>query len=437
MVGISLAVSAILVLLNGVFVGYEFAILRSTSYELEKLVAAGNRGARFALRHKEHVNEYLAVCQLGITIVTLALTIAFEPAVQALIGPLLMKFLSAASARGISLTLAVFIATSIHVTFGELVPKSFALISPAKLVVRTARGIEILHRLSRPFIWLFNGISTYLARLVTGKPVKLQSEELDVHQVLRHSYRSGIIDHSQLELLDAVLDYPDRMVREVMTPRSELVSIDRRKPVGEILQLVTENYYTRFPVVTSGQVEGYVVVHDLFAEPHPTSINWRKVMRPILKVPETLTLGQAQEALKKTPIAAVFDEYNQFVGIVTRTDIDEEIMGELLEENEEAAPPLIEPVSDGTILINATEGVEDVFDALGLSVDEEMLDGIDSFGGFILTHLGKEPAQGDEIQWAGYRFRVEETDRFRITRVRAFPPAPAASSDGAEGGEAP
>ena len=122
---------------------------------------------------------------------------------------------------------------------------------------------------------------------------------------------------------------------------------------------------------------------------------------------------------------------------MTRTDIDEEIMGELLEENEEAAPPLIEPVSDGTILINATEGVEDVFDALGLSVDEEMLDGIDSFGGFILTHLGKEPAQGDEIQWAGYRFRVEETDRFRITRVRAFPPAPAASSDGAEGGEAP
>ena len=145
-----MAVSAILVLLNGVFVGYEFAILRVHHLRIGQMVAAGNRGARFALRHKEHVNEYLAVCQLGITVVTLALTVAFEPTVQTLLGPILTTFMSPATARGVSLGLAVFIATSIHVTFGELVPKSLALISPTQLVVRTARSIEILYRLARP-----------------------------------------------------------------------------------------------------------------------------------------------------------------------------------------------------------------------------------------------------------------------------------------------
>lgn len=124
--------------------------------------------------------------------------------------------------------------------------------------------------------------------------------------------------------------------------------------------------------------------------------------------------------MNEAPIAAVFDEYNQFVGIITHSDVDEEIMGVLLEEDDDEVLPLIQTETDGSSVINATEAVDDVLDALGVSADDLDLDGIDTFGGLLLTHLGREPEPGDEVEWGGYRFRVEETDRFRITVVRAW-----------------
>lgn len=414
-----MAVSALLVFLNGVFVGYEFAILKSSSYGLESIAAKGHRGAALAMRHKARVNEYLAVCQLGITAVTLALTVAFEPAVESIVTPLLHPYLSDQAAHIVSLGLALFIATSVHVTFGELIPKSLALISPEQLVTRFARIIDLSYRFARPPIWLFNGISTSLAKWVTGRPVRLESDEINVHEALLKSHRSGKIDESQLELLDAVLDYPDRMVREVMTPRSALVYVDPAAPPAVNLKNVTENYYTRYPVISDGIVKGYALVHDIFAEPDPIHINWSKVTRSLPRVPETLTLPRAHRAMKGSPIAAVFDEYNQFVGIITHADIDEEIIGELLDEDDEEIFPLIQPDGEGGHLINATRSVYDVLEALGLAVDEAELDGIDSFGGLLLAHLGHEPRPGEELAWAGYSFRIDDADRFRITRVRA------------------
>ncbi len=418
MVGLSLAVSAFLVFLNGVFVGYEFAILKSSSYGLEALATTGNKGATLAMRHKQRVNEYLAVCQLGITAVTLALTVAFEPAVKSIVEPLLRSYLSTQAVHGVSLGVALFVATSVHVTFGELIPKSLALISPEQLVTRFARLIDFLYRIARPPIWIFNGVSTWLARIVTGRPVMVESDVIDVHEALVQSHRSGKIDESQFELLDAVLDYRDRMVREVMTPRSELVYIDPALPAEVNLKTVTENFYTRFPVISDGIVKGYVVVHDIFAEADPLQINWKKITRPLPKVPETLTLPRVHRAMKNSPIAAAFDEYNQFVGIVTHADIDEEIMGELLDEDDDEILPLIQPDGEGGFIVNAERAVDDALEALGLEVGDEELDGIDSFGGLLLTHLGREPVAGDELEWAGYRFKIEEADRFRIMRVR-------------------
>lgn len=427
-----MAVSAILVFLNGVFVGYEFAILKASPYSLEAMAAEGNRGAALGLEHKRRVNEFLAVCQLGITAVTLALTVAFEPAVEAMVGPFLRSFLSPQGAQGLTLGLALFLATSVHVTFGELVPKSMALIAPERLVARAARLIHLLYRLARPPIWLFNGLATSFARLVTGKPVDTaQLEAIDVREALRRSHRTGKIDAAQLELLDAVLQYPKRMAREVMTPRSDVVFIDPADSAEEIFRLVTENFYTRYPVISRGNVEGYVVIHDLFALNELGPLDWKRLIRPIPKIPETLTLPRVQQVMNEAPIAAVFDEYNEFVGIITHSDVDEEIMGALLEEDDEEVLPLIQTEPDGTLVINATEAVDDVLDALGVSADDLDLDGIDTFGGLLLTLLGREPEPGDEVEWAGYRFRVEQTDRFRITVVRAWRlETPAAEDDG-------
>ena len=419
LIGLSLAASAILVFLNGVFVGYEFAILKSSSYGLESLAAAGRKGAALAMRHKERVNEYLAVCQLGITAVTLALTVAFEPAVEALAEPLLKPYMSPQAVEGVSLGIALFVATTVHVTFGELVPKSLALIAPEKLVARFSRVVEYLYRIGRPPIWLFNGVSTWLAKVVTGRPVSLQSESIDIHEALVKSHRSGKIDESQFELLDAVLDYRDRMVREVMTPRSELVYVDPAAPIEETFKTVTENYYSRYPVISDGAVKGYVVIHDLFAEPDPKQINWKKITRPLPRVPETLTLPRAHRAMKGSPIAAVFDEYNQFVGIITHSDIDEEIIGELLDEDDDDVLPLIQPDGEGGFIVSGVRPVDDVLEALGIEASDEELDGIDSFGGLLLTHLGREPVPGDTLEWGGYSFTIEEADRFRILRVRA------------------
>src|SRR5690606_5115081 len=162
---------------------------------------------------------------LGITAVTLALTVAFEPAVKAVAEPLLRPDMSSQAAHGVSLGVALFVATSVPVAFGELVPESLALLAPDPLVARCARLLAYLHPVGRAPIWAFNGIATWLARLVTGRPISVQSEVIDIHEALVKSHRSGKIDESQFELLDAVLDYRERMVREVMTPRSELVYI--------------------------------------------------------------------------------------------------------------------------------------------------------------------------------------------------------------------
>ncbi len=420
MIGLSLAISAFLVFLNGIFVGYEFAILKSSPYHLESLAVSGHRGASLGLRHKKRANEYLAVCQLGITAVTLALTVSFEPAVEAIVAPWLPASLSDQAAHGVSLGIALFVATSIHVTFGELIPKSIALITPERLVSRTAGMIDLLARVARAPIWFFNGISTSLARRVTGKPVQVESEEIDVQQELRSSRQSGKIDEIQFELLDAVLDFPELIAREVMTPRADLIYIDPAHPTRETLLKLTRNRYTRYPVISDGQVKGYVLIHDLFAAPDPHNIQWERVTRPIPKIPETLRLPRVNKGMRQSPIAAVFDEYNEFVGIITQTDIQEEIMGEILDEDDEESLPLIDKAADGSYVLNAEKSAEDLLDALGIQTADHELEGVDSFGGLLLAYLGREPKEGDEVDWAGFRFRVEATDRFRITRVRAW-----------------
>ena len=304
------------------------------------------------MRHKERVNEYLAVCQLGITAVTLALTVAFEPAVKSIVEPLLKSSLSPKPLTASAWASPSLLPRAFTSPSASSFQSRLALISPEQLVARFARLIEYFTGSpARRF-----GSSTASRRGLQarhGTTGQVESEVIDIHEALVKSHRSGKIDESQFELFDAVLDYRDRMVREVMTPRSELVYIDPAAPAEVNLKYVTENFYTRFPVISDGIVKGIRAWCTTSSPNRPLRINWKKITRPLPRVPETLTLPRVHRAMKGSPIAAVFDEYNQFVGIITHADIDEEIMGELLDEDDDEILPLIQPDGEGGFIVNA------------------------------------------------------------------------------------
>lgn len=416
-----------LVLLNGFFVAAEFALVKVRQSRLTQLVNEGNGKARHALKVTKKLDAYLSATQLGITLASLGLGWVGEPAIADLIvGPLLANF--GLHDETLNHTIAVIIAfvviTFLHIVLGELAPKSLAIQKSEATSIWTSGLLLMFYKIFLPAIWLLNGAANRLLRLVGVEPASEQEAhtEEEIRILMSQSAKSGHIDKDELVLFDNIFEFSDRLAREVMLPRTDMVCLYSELPWEENLALAHETKHTRYPVAgrDKDEIIGFVHITDLlFAEHHDGETpRLETYLRPILTVPESMEISHVLRLMQKkhSHLAIIIDEYGGTAGLLTTEDILEEIVGELHDEFDQEERPSVERKGN----ITSVDGrmlLEDIHDLLDLTIED---DEVDSIGGWLFKMLEGNIAKGQKIIRGNYVFEVSETDRLRVTRVHIY-----------------
>jgi len=337
---LGLVAVVVLVLLNGFFVAAEFSLISVRQTRITELVAAGNARAETVQQALKNPDRVIAATQLGITLASLGLGWIGEPALSHLIEPLLDLFpaeLRPGLSHSLSSGLAFAIITFLHVVVGELAPKSIALQDPENTSLAVASPTLWSERLFKPFIWALNGTGNALLRLVGVEPAsghELVHSVAELKMLVTASTKEGVVDEQESELLHAIFDFGDLLVRQVMIPRTEIIAVEADLPLNEILPLITESTYTKIPVYDDDldNLLGIIHVKDLLRmmqEPDWQSSTVRSLVREPLYVPETLLVSALLRELRdnRQHIAIILDEFGGTAGLVTLEDILEEIVG--------------------------------------------------------------------------------------------------------------
>ncbi|UPW00363.1 hemolysin family protein [Halorussus gelatinilyticus] len=417
-----------LVVLNGFFVATEFAFVRIRSTTVESLVEEGAPGASTLQAAIDNLDDYLAVTQLGITIASLGLGWIGEPAVAAVLEPVIGPFLPTNLVHLVSFAVGFGLITFLHVVFGELAPKTIAIARAERVSLLAAPPMKFFYYLFVPGIIVFNGTANAFTRLLGVPPVSETEESLEEEEllmVLARSGKQGHIDKAEVEMIERVFDLDDITVREVMVPRPDVVSAPADLPLSDLRTLIIEEGHTRYPVVKaddSNQVVGYVDAKDVLEAIDPAdgasaSVTASDLARDLPVVPET---GRINDLLsefqdQQGQMAAVIDEWGSFEGIVTVEDLVEVVVGDLRDEFDvDHREPSIDRRSDGSFSVDGGVAVSEVNERL--NADFEVAD-FDTLGGLVLDRLGRAPEVGDRIETDGYYLDVDEVDGARVSTV--------------------
>jgi len=415
----------VLVAVNGFFVAAEFAMVRSRRSRIEKLTEEGNRSARIALEQMDHVDEYVATSQVGITLASIGIGFLGEPAIATLIEPVFEGAFGEAASFVLAFAFAYAVITLLHVIFGEQAPKMIGIARAESLLLAVARPLKAFRRLFHPLIVITNAPARFLVtRVLRIEPS--DDEEVGSPEELRlmivRGAQRGRLDPGEAGMLGGVFHLHEQEAREVMTPIPAVVTVDASETVEAALRRCVTSGHTRLVVIEDDnpdRVKGIVHNNSLarlyMSEGPEASIE--SVIRDALIVPETRPLDDLLHDLQvqRTSLAVVVDEYGRTVGIVTVEDILEEVVGEIEDETDPRAADLRQ-LSNGDWFVRGHVPLGDLADAgIELPVDS---DAYNSIGGFVFGELGRLPKRGDSIQVDGYAIRVEAVRENRIEAVR-------------------
>jgi CBS domain containing-hemolysin-like protein len=414
----------LLILVNGFFVAAEFALVRSRRSRMEEMAKDGVRGARLALHQMEHVDEYVAAGQVGITFASIGIGFLGEPAVAELIEPI-FGGLSHGVAVGISVAIAYALITYWHVLAGEQAPKMIAIASAERVMRAVARPLEWFRRLFTPFVILTNSPARFFVTRILRMDIQPDSEAAtseELRVLISRSAVGGDLDPGEAVMLRGVFHLHEQEAREVMTPIPAVVTVDYSSNVSDALKLCTSSGHNRLVVVEDGnqdRVRGIVhalrLVRLLISDGPEAKIEG--AIRDALIVPETKPLDDLLTELQRqrSSIGVVVDEYGRTVGIVTVEDILEEVVGEIEDETDPLAGSLRQ-LASGDWYVRGHVSLGDLADrGIELPVDT---DAYNSVGGYVFGELGRLPKRGDLITADGFEIRVESVRENRIEAVR-------------------
>lgn len=418
----NLVVLAILIALTAFFVASEFAIIRVRSTRIDQLIEEGNRKAIAVKKVITHLDEYLSACQLGITVTALGIGWLGEPAVASLFKPLLLKLNgSEAMSHGISITIAFVLITFVHVVVGELAPKTVAINKAEKVSLFAARPLILFYRVLFPFIWALNGSSRLIIRLFGLKPVtenEMAHSEEELRLILSESYKSGEINQSEFKYVNKIFEFDDRIAKEIMVPRTEMVTLSKDDPIQTFLDVMHEEKFTRYPIVDGdkdhviGMVNIKEVMTDIIKNPEMASKTLESHVRPIIRVIDSTPISELLIKMQKERIhmAILMDEYGGTSGLVTVEDIVEEIVGEIRDEFDMDEVPEIQKIDENHYIVDSKVLISEVNDLLGIEIDDE---DIDTIGGWVLAG-NYDVKEGDTYCFDSYSFKILEMDEHHI-----------------------
>jgi len=424
--GLQLFAALLLVALNGLFVAAEFAFVKIRTSKVEEMVQEGKTSAGIVKEAIGNLDGYLAVCQLGITIASLGLGALGEPAIATLIEPLLEPFgISEGTLHFVAFVVAFGIITFLHVVFGELAAKSFAIARPEGTSLLVAPFMKLFYYAFWPGVWVFNGTANAFVRMF-GVPPASEAEEAHSEEELRliigQSTEQGVLKEDEEGMLRAIIQLEETNAREIMVPRPNIESIPAEMRLEDLFSVVAEGEHTRYPIFEDDAGERIVgVIHakDVLRAANEAGnleadVTARDLKRDVLTIPENRSVDKILKDLRaqRLQMAVVIDEWGSFEGLLTLEDIVEEIVGEIRDEFDEEGIAIWE--HDSGYAIDGRVPIRDVNEALGSEFESE---DFDTIGGLVLGRLARVPEVGDEVRIDGHVLRVDEVDGARIASV--------------------
>ena len=424
---IRLAAFAALIAVTAFFVACEFAIVKVRSSRLDQLIDEGNRRAVLSKKIADNLDEYLSACQLGITISALGLGMLGEPTVRMMLAPVFeMITLDANIETILSFTVALAIVTYLHVVVGELAPKTIALHKAEELTLSLSMPLNLFYRLMYPIIKGMNGSARLVTRLLGFKSIselEVGHTEEELRIILSDSLRSGEINQAEYKYVNRIFEFDDRIAKEIMLPRTEMMTVDKDMTLSEVFELLGVEQFTRYPIIDGDKdhVIGLINMKHLLTayikDPTNGSKSVVNYMQPIIRVIETIPIGDLLLKIQRERIhmAVLLDEYGGTSGLVTIEDILEEIVGEIRDEFDLDELPELQTIGADHYILDAKMLIENVNHALEIEILEE---DIDTIGGWFMDQRF-EAVPGEKIIEQGYEFTVNQVDGNHILYLEA------------------
>jgi CBS domain containing-hemolysin-like protein len=420
---LGLLAALLLVLATGFFVAVEFAFVAVDRTRVDTDAAAGSRRARATAGALRRLSFHLSGAQLGITVTSLVVGFIAEPTVAEALEPVVRHLVPEDSVHGVSVGIALVLATLVSMVVGELVPKSVAIAKPRAVAYALAGPAVLINRLLGPIISFLNGAANWTVRRFGIEPreelTSVRSlEELEL--LIRSSGEEGTLEPDALTMLTRAIRFGTKDAANALVPRRSVDVVRTDDTVAALAELAVATGHSRFPVVGADldDVEGVVHVKDVYriayAERPRTLVS--ELMAPPFVVPETRALGDLLVDLrdKATHLAIVVDEHGGTAGIITLEDILEELVGEIDDEHDRPNPRLTALLRAGTWRVDGSLHEDEVFDTCGFVVPDGEYE---TLAGFVLDQLGHIPEVGESFEHEGWTLTVLALDGHRVASI--------------------
>ncbi len=420
---INLTIFIILLALTAFFVATEFAIVKVRQSRIDQLVAEGKAGSLAAKNVTTHLDEYLSACQLGITVTALGIGMVGESTFEFILHPLFESIgIPTDYIHWFTIGAAFAIATFLHVVVGELAPKTVAIQKAEAVTLAFAKPIMLFYKILYPFIWFLNGSARLLVGLFGMKPAsehELSHTEEELRLLLSESYKSGEINMNELKYVNNVFEFDDKIAREIMVPRTDIIGFEVDATFEEVLTQISEERYTRYPIYEGDRdhILGFLNIKDFLTlgmknRIRPESFQLTDFINPVVRAIETMPIHDLLQKMQKERIhiAILLDEYGGTSGMVTVEDILEELVGEIRDEFDDDEIPEVRRIGEDHYIIHSQVLLDDVAKLLYIDLEH---DDVDTIGGWYFTNdvdLDMEKSLYHE----GFKFSIKEKDGHQI-----------------------
>lgn len=421
---LNIALLIILIALTAFFVASEFAVVKIRTSRVDQLVAEGNKKAILAKKVVTDLDYYLSACQLGITVTALGLGALGKPTVERLLYPVFEYLNVSASVSSVaSYAIAFILVTFLHVVVGEMAPKTMAIQFSEKLTLLLSPPLYWFGKIMYPFIWALNGASRVILRGFGVKPAGHEQaySEDEIKIIMNQSYEGDENNKTKLSYLENVFVFDERDAKDIMVPRTELVTLSLNMTYDDIIPILDEHNYSRYPVIEDGDKDRIVgVVNVKKILPDMVALREHQLVDFVREIPYVSEVTSIQDAMikmqqERVHMAVVVDEYGGTSGIITMEDILEELVGEIRDEFDADEVADIQETGENQYLINGRVLLDELERQFGLVFEgnEEM----DTVAGWIQFQKGVGVEQGDTIEHGDYVWTVVDAENFHIKQV--------------------
>jgi CBS domain containing-hemolysin-like protein len=420
---LKLGAIAVLVALNGFFVAAEFALVKVRGSQLEALQTDGDKRAAVARQVISNLDAYLSACQLGITLASLGLGWIGEPFLARILQPLfvLASIQSQAIIQATSFTIAFSVITFLHIVLGEQAPKILAIRKALATSIVISPPLRLFYLLFRPAIWFLNASSNWvLKHLLRIEPIadgEVSHSEEELRLILDQSEKSDEVSSLGRDLLVNALDLRRRVVRDIMTPRGEVVFLDIEMSFEDNVKKAIESRHTRFPLCRGHLDNTIGLIHikelvPMMRDPQPDLL---RIKRDLIPVPEMMSLEKLLNLFltKHAHLAIVVDEYGGTVGMVTLENVMEEIVGDIQDEFDTEKAEF-RKINENEFSIDGAVGLYELRDLAGLELESA---DVSTIGGYVTHLLGHLPKQGEQVRIESYLVTISQTDGRRVGQL--------------------